>query len=152
MLQVSGQGIGNEDRSRGPRREPSLPDVSNLDAVMLLDTRIALARARRAAAERFSDAFWEADDELVWLRMVREEAARTGHVPGELMTLLASAPVAVEMAVGDDVSSTFGASRVFDGSRREVARHAVAARDEGPATRHEVEDQVSDALFATRVA
>ena len=58
------------------------------DPLSALDVRIAVLRDMRTAASRFSDAFWRADDALAWLRMVRDEMVRTGHVRDEIVALL----------------------------------------------------------------
>lgn len=59
-----------------------------------------LARARRAACDRFSEAYWEADDELAWLRMVRDEIGRTGHARTEIQALLLATGTGVPVAGG----------------------------------------------------
>ena len=69
-----------------------VPHNHPLDA---LDTRILHARARRANVPRFSDDYWQADDEIAWLRAARDEIARTGSVHPEVDALFEVAPVAV---------------------------------------------------------
>ena len=51
--------------------------------------------SRRASSPRFSEAYWEADDDLAWLRMVRDELARTGHLREEVRALVEAVRVAV---------------------------------------------------------
>jgi hypothetical protein len=60
------------------------------DPLSQLDARIAAVRALRASVARFSDAFWEADDTLAWLRTMRDELVRTGRVRHELRAYLES--------------------------------------------------------------
>ena len=67
------------------------------DPLAMLDARIRLAWTVRASSPRFSDAYWEADDELAWLRMVRDELVRTGHLREEARVLLEAVPVAGEV-------------------------------------------------------
>jgi hypothetical protein len=63
------------------------------DALVALDLRIVAVRDARASAVRFSDAYWDADDTLAWLRMVRDELTRTGRLNQVAMAFL-EAPVA----------------------------------------------------------
>ena len=49
---------------------------------------------------RFSDAYWQADDEIAWLRAARDEIARTGSVHPEVEVMLDAAPVAVPIERG----------------------------------------------------
>jgi hypothetical protein len=65
------------------------------DALTALDARISLLRDRRAAAARYSDAYWAADDALAFLRMLRDEVRRTGRLRDELVALLELPPTAV---------------------------------------------------------
>jgi hypothetical protein len=79
-----------ECRQEEPR---PLPD----DPLSALDARINLLRGVRAAAARFSDAFWEADDALAWLRVARDELLRTGRVRDEVATFLGLTPTGVSV-------------------------------------------------------
>ena len=79
-----------------------MPKVSLADPLALVDERIHMAQARRAACERFSEAYWEADDELTWLRMVRDEVCRTGHVRTEIHALLLATGVGVPVMAEED--------------------------------------------------
>jgi hypothetical protein len=69
------------------------------DPLAMLDARITVVRARRGSSARFSEAYWEADDDLAWLRMVRDELARTGHLRAELRAILFATQVAVEVSL-----------------------------------------------------
>ena len=69
-----------------------MPHAHPLDA---LDARILHARTRRANVPRFSDAYWQVDDEIAWLRAARDELVRTGDVRPEVEAMLDVAPVAV---------------------------------------------------------
>jgi hypothetical protein len=68
----------------------------------MLDARIRLAQTRRASSERFSEGYWEADDDLAWLRMVRDELVRTGHLRDDVHALFGALPVALEIATDDE--------------------------------------------------
>jgi hypothetical protein len=70
-----------------------LPD----DPLSALDSRIASLRAVRAAVQRFSDAFWEADDALTWLRAARDEVLRTGRLREDVASFLAASPAALHV-------------------------------------------------------
>jgi hypothetical protein len=70
---------------------PTLPN----DPLSAIDARIASLRAARTAAPRFSDAFWEADDLLAWLRAARDEVLRTGRLRAEVAAFLDVQPVGV---------------------------------------------------------
>jgi hypothetical protein len=70
-----------------------LPD----DPLSVLETRIATLRAVRAAAPRFSDAFWEADDLLTWLRVARDEVLRSGRLRDDVIAFLGTPPIAVRL-------------------------------------------------------
>ena len=50
---------------------------------------------RRTNVLRFSDAYWQADDEIAWLRAARDEIARTGSVHPEVEAMIDVAPLAV---------------------------------------------------------
>ena len=86
-------------------------------------------RARRAAAPRFSDEFWEADDDLTFWRMVRDELRHTGRLRDEATALL------VDPAQANVVPITIGGSATTRHSRA----GAVRAR---PATPSEVDTAV----------
>jgi hypothetical protein len=82
----------------GPCLGVLLP-LADADPLVTLDGRIRLAWSRRASCPRYSDAYWEADDDLAWLRMVRDELAWTGHLRDELRALIEVVAVAVEVEV-----------------------------------------------------
>jgi hypothetical protein len=71
-----------------PETRSTLPD----DPLTALDDRIATLRAARAAAPRFSEAFWEADDALIWLRAARDDLLRTGRIRDAVAAYLEAAP------------------------------------------------------------
>lgn len=79
-----------------------MPNVSLADPLALVDERIRMTQARRAACERFREAYWEADDELTWLRMVRDEVCRTGHVRTEIHALLLATGIGVAVMAEED--------------------------------------------------
>src|SRR4051794_17421529 len=60
----------------------------------------------RSAAPRFSDTYWEADDALSWLRMVRDEVSRTGRMRDDVMAFLETPPTA--LLVASSASSAAG--------------------------------------------
>lgn len=65
------------------------------DPLYALDARIASLRDARAAAPRFSDAYWQADDVLAWLRMLRDDVVRTGALRQDAVALLELPPSAL---------------------------------------------------------
>jgi len=65
--------------------------LEHADPLAALDARIATLRTVRARAERFSDVYWEADDAIAWLRVLRDEVVRTGRILDEVLALLESA-------------------------------------------------------------
>jgi hypothetical protein len=69
-----------------------VPHTHPLDA---LDARILHAQTRRANVPRFSDVYWQADDEIAWMRAARDEIARTGSVHPEVEAMLHVAPPAL---------------------------------------------------------
>jgi len=72
--------------------------LSDGDPLAALDARIAVLRTIRAATERFGVAYWEADDAISWLRIARDELARTGRLRNEVRVFLEIAPAAVAVA------------------------------------------------------
>jgi hypothetical protein len=69
------------------------------DPLTAVEARIAMMRSIRASATRFSQAFWDADDALSWLLMVRDEIAHTGRVRDEIVALLELPPIAMAIAL-----------------------------------------------------
>jgi len=84
------------------------------DPLYALDARIASLRDARAAAPRFSDAYWQADDALALLRMLRDDVVRTGALRQDAVALLELPPsallvvdlVAMWPGPGDDEAGT----------------------------------------------
>jgi hypothetical protein len=95
------------------------------DLLSALDSRIALVRAMRSSLERFSDGFWEADDRLAWLRMVRDEVSRSGRIRADLAELLELPPTAL-----------FAEAAVTSGRPEARARGLVALSTRPPSTEH----------------
>jgi hypothetical protein len=71
------------------------------DALVALDRRIVAALDARASAARFGDAYWEADDTLSWLRMVRDELIRTGRLSQSAVAFLEARPAPAAFAAED---------------------------------------------------
>jgi hypothetical protein len=105
---------------------------TEVDPLALVDARIRLAQSRRAASPRYSEDYWDADDDLVWLRMVRDEVARSGHLRDELRALVASVavPVPVSVAADDRLAGQLPAPVASERSLIEGAARDPAARDE----------------------
>ena len=89
----------------------------------ILDARIRHAWARRSSAARFGEAYWQADDELAWLRMVRDEVARTGYVRPDVAALLDVRAVAISIEPGREPILFPAEARARD--RDEVAAGAA---------------------------
>jgi hypothetical protein len=89
---------------------PVASPATSADLLALLDARIRFARTRRANCERFCEAYWEADDDLAWLRMVRDEVARTGIVRPEVAAMAESTAVALGID-GADVSAVASSAK-----------------------------------------
>jgi hypothetical protein len=96
----------------------------------LVDAPIRLAQSRRAASPRFSEVYWDADDDLAWLRMVRDEVARTGHLRDAVRSLVASVPVSVAVAADDRLDGQVPAPVASERSLIEGAAHDPVARDD----------------------
>lgn len=110
---------GDRDPVHGPgrgRESHALPD----DPLSALDVRIAVLRGIRAAAPRFGEAFWEADDALTWLRVARDEFVRTGRIRDEVMAFLEAPPSAIMVETDALESPVTGLSTVV----HELARDA----------------------------
>jgi hypothetical protein len=96
------------------------------DALVALDRRIVALRDARGSAVRFSEAYWDADDTLAWLRMVRDELSRTGRLdPAAIAFLEAPAPM---LRPTEDAGLTGVA--VMAGQREPNRSPAVAADDD----------------------
>jgi hypothetical protein len=69
--------------------------LSDGDPLAAIDARIAVMCSIRSSAPRFSEAYWEADDALAWLRVVRDEVSRTGRMRDEVVAFLETPPTAL---------------------------------------------------------
>lgn len=75
--------------------------VVDRDPLATLDALAVAIRQLRSSATRFSEAYWEADDRLAWLRMVRDQFVRTGILRDDVLAILGTGPLAgppVELA------------------------------------------------------
>jgi hypothetical protein len=100
------------------------------DALIALDRRIVAVLDARASAARFSDAYWEADDTLAWLRMVRDELIRTGRLSQAAVAFLEERPAPAAFAAFAAEDTTPAGVPVMLAEREAGAGRAVVPSDD----------------------